>query len=164
MTTCPCGSAKTYETCCGPIIAGAKAPTAEAVMRSRYTAYVKGEIDHIFATYDPKVGEDVDRAETARWSKESTWLGLTIVSTERGGPNDDEGTVEFTARHSAKVDGPVLEHHERARFARGGKDGRWLYMDGEPVRQTPLKAEAHPGRNEPCSCGSGKKFKKCHGA
>ncbi len=133
-------------------------------MRSRYTAYVKGEIDHIFATYAPKVADGVDRQETERWSKESTWLGLEIVSTEGGGPNDEEGMVEFKARHSAKKDGPVLEHHEKARFARGGTDRRWLYVDGESARPEPLKREGHPGRNEPCSCGSGKKYKKCHGA
>ena len=164
MTNCPCGSEKTYEACCEPVIRGAKAKTAEAVMRSRYTAYVKGEIDHIFATYDPKVAADVDRKETERWSKESTWLGLTIVSTEGGGEGDDDGTVEFKARHSVKKDGPVLEHHERAHFARGGLDRRWLYVDGDPVRPVPMKREEHPGRNEPCSCGSGKKYKKCHGA
>ena len=164
MTTCPCGSETTYELCCGPLIAGAAAPTAEALMRSRYTAYVKGEIDYILATYAPEAAADVDRAATERWSRESTWLGLKIVATEGGGPGDDRGTVEFIVRHREKAKGPELFHHEKATFARGGGDRRWQFLDGQPVRPVPIKREAVPGRNEPCSCGSGKKYKKCHGA
>ena len=164
MSTCPCGSEKAYDACCGPLIAGAPAATAEALMRSRYTAYVRGEIDYIFSTYDPKVATASDRKATERWSKESTWHGLTIVATERGGPTDDEGVVEFMARHAERKGGPVLLHHERAKFARSGPGGRWLYVDGDTVKPTPVRREEHPGRNEPCSCGSGKKYKKCHGA
>jgi len=164
MTTCPCGSEKDYDACCGPVIAGAPAATAEALMRSRYTAYVKGEIDHIFGTYDPKVARESDRTATERWSKESTWHGLKIVATERGGPGDDEGVVEFMASHADRKGGPVLVHHERARFARSGPDRRWLYVDGDTVKPAPVQREERPGRNEPCSCGSGKKYKKCCGA
>ena len=133
-------------------------------MRSRYTAYAKGEVDHIFATYTPKAAGGVDRASTEKWSRESTWLGLEIVSTDGGGPDDDEGTVEFVARFSERADGPELKHHERSRFVRGGRDRRWLYADGKVVGVPPVRRDARPGRNEPCTCGSGKKFKKCHGA
>ncbi|MCC7137534.1 MAG: YchJ family protein [Planctomycetes bacterium] len=163
-TKCPCGSETTYEACCGPLIAGAAAPTAEALMRSRYTAYVRGEIDYILATYAPSAAADVDRDATEKWSKGTTWLGLTIVATEKGGPADEEGAVEFIARHSATKGGKELLHHERATFARGGADRRWQFVDGQPVKIQPFKREEHPGRNEPCSCGSGKKYKKCHGA
>jgi len=164
MTTCPCGTEKTYETCCGPLIAGAPAATAEALMRSRYTAYARGEIDYILSTHDPEVGEPVDRAATEKWSRETTWLGLKIVSTERGGPSDTDGKVEFVATHRAAKGGPVQLHHELAVFARPAVDKRWLFVDGTPVRPVPVKRDEHPGRNEPCSCGSGKKYKKCHGA
>ena len=163
-TKCPCGSETTYEACCGPLIAGAAAPTAEALMRSRYTAYVRGEIDYILATYAPSAAADVDRDATEKWSKGTTWLGLTIVATEKGGPADEEGAVEFIARHSATKGGKELLHHERATFTRGGADRRWQFVDGQPVKIQPFKREEHPGRNEPCNCGSGKKYKKCHGA
>ena len=133
-------------------------------MRARYAAYVKGEIDYILSTYAPEAARDVDRDATERWSREATWLGLTIVSTERGGPDDRDGIVEFIARHAEKVDGPPVVHHERARFTRGGVDRRWQYVDGKAVGVVPAKREERPGRNEPCSCGSGKKYKKCHGA
>ena len=164
MTPCPCGSAKEFEACCGPVIAGAPARTAEALMRSRYTAYARGAVDHILSTHVTKGAVDVDRASTEKWAKESTWLGLTILSTERGGELDDDGTVEFVARFREGADGPEQSHHERARFVRGRSDRRWLYADGKIVNPPPAKREVRPGRNEPCHCGSGKKYKKCHGA
>ena len=164
MTSCPCGSGKDYEACCGPVIAGAPAPTAEALMRSRYTAYERGAVDHILATYTPKAARDVDRASTEKWSRESTWLGLTVGATEQGGPADEEGMVEFIARFREGADGPEQTHHERARFVRDSHDRRWLYAEGKVVNPPPARREPRPGRNEPCSCGSGKKYKKCHGA
>ena len=164
MNTCPCASGKDYESCCGPVIAGAPAPTAEALMRSRYTAYARGAVDHILATYTPKAASGVDRESTEKWSKTSTWLGLSVLSTDAGGPGDAEGTVEFVARFREGPDGPEQTHHERARFVRSPRDRRWLYADGKVVGPPPARREVRPGRNEPCSCGSGKKFKKCHGA
>jgi SEC-C motif domain protein len=122
-------------------------------MRSRYTAYVRGEIDYLVETHDAKV----DRAGIERWSRESRWLGLEIVSVERGGEADDEGVVEFIARGESA--GKPFSHHERSRFRR--VDGRWKYLDGG---QPPARRAVTPGRNDPCPCGSGKKFKKCHGA
>src|SRR5437660_12530755 len=113
MTPCPCGSGKDYDACCGPLIAGAPAPTAEALMRSRYTAYVRGAVDHILASYTPKAAGGVDRASTEKWSRESTWLGLTVLSTEKGGPTDADGTVEFVARFRAGPDPPEQRHPAR---------------------------------------------------
>ena len=87
---CPCGSGKNYCDCCEPIIKGsAKAPTAEALMRSRYSAYVKHEIDHIAKScvQDPDRNE-IDLEETRRWSEESTWHGLKILRTEKGKESD----------------------------------------------------------------------------
>ncbi len=164
MTSCDCGSGKDYDACCGPVLAGAPAPTAEALMRSRYTAYARGAVDHILATYTPKAARGVDRASTEKWSKGSTWLGLKVVATEQGGPADEEGMVEFEARFREGADGPEQTHHERARFVRGPLDRRWLYSEGKVVGPPPARRDPHPGRNEPCSCGSGKKYKKCHGA
>lgn len=164
MTHCPCGSGKTYDDCCGPVIAGAPAATAEALMRSRYSAYALGEVDHILATYRPEAAQGVDRKSTEKWSRESTWLGLTVVATERGGPDDDEGVVEFKARFRQGADGPEQVHHELARFVRRPRDRRWLYADGKVLGPPPVRREERPGRNDPCTCGSGTKYKKCHGA
>jgi SEC-C motif-containing protein len=164
MTPCPCGSDLDFDACCGPIIAGAAAPTAEALMRSRYSAYVRGAVDHILSSYTPEAGRNVDRASTERWSRSSTWLGLTIVATERGGRGDEDGVVEFKARYREGDDGAEQVHHERARFVRGVKDRRWRYADGKVVVPPPVRREETPGRNDPCTCGSGKKWKKCHGA
>ncbi len=155
---CPCGSGRAYAECCGPIIAGkAKAPTAEALMRSRYTAYAKGAVDHILSSCVQDDG--IDAEATRDWSESADWKGLTIVRTEKGGPGDDEGVVEFVARY--EMDGLKEEHHETARFVREG--GAWLYDSGEVKTATVVRATPKVGRNEKCPCGSGKKYKQCCG-
>ena len=160
---CPCGAGPSAAECCGRYLAagGATAPTAEALMRSRYSAYVLGDIDYILATHDPDSTEEVNRDSTEKWSQEASWQGLEVRSTSAGGESDDHGEVEFVARYD--VNGSPLQHHEKARFAR--KNDRWYYMDGDMVRPKPVvREQPKVGRNEPCPCGSGKKFKKCHGA
>jgi SEC-C motif-containing protein len=141
------------------VLAGAPAPTALALMRSRYAAYVRGAIDHLLATHDPATRASVDRDAVARWSKDTQWLGLEIVATERGGEPDDAGIVEFIAR--GVTTGAPFAQRERSRFRR--LDGRWYYTDGKIVH-APARAVAVVGRNEPCPCGSGVKYKRCHGA
>ena len=128
-------------------------------MRSRYSAYVAGKIDYIDRTNDPNSKDEFDREAAEAWSKKSEWLGLEIVGTRAGGPSDSEGEVEFIARY--KVDGKETSHHEVSLFNRGKKDGQWYYMDGKNIQQPERRAEPKVGRNDPCSCGSGKKFKKC---
>jgi SEC-C motif-containing protein len=158
---CPCQSGQPFESCCQPIIQGAPAPTAEKLMRARYSAYATGAIDFIVATHDPKLQDDVDREATQTWSRESEWTGLEIKATERGGPDDDEGVVEFIARYRLKKQD--LFHHERSRFQK--IDGRWYYMEGHTPKPPQVVREgAKVGRNDPCPCGSGKKYKRCHGA
>jgi SEC-C motif-containing protein len=118
---CPCGSGRPYAACCGPLLDGAAAATAEALMRSRYAAYVLDRSDHVFRTWHPRTRpDDLSPAQVS-------WLGLVIVRTEDGGPDDDNGVVEFVARYQ----GPrgVQELHEVSRFERRG--GRWVYVDGD---------------------------------
>ena len=158
--SCPCGSEEPFEQCCGPFLGGAAAPTAEKLMRSRYTAYANGTIDYIIATHDPDTRDEVDRDVVDKWSQESEWIGLTIVATEAGGPSDDEGVVEFIARYRAG--GADHAHHERSQFRK--VDGRWHYIDGDIMKPAPVRAAPTVGRNAPCPCGSGKKYKRCHGA
>jgi SEC-C motif domain protein len=163
VSACPCGKGESLEACCGPIIEGAPAPTAEALMRSRYTAYVLGNVEHVVRTHDPATRENVDRDAVTAWSSQSKWLGLDVVATERGGEGDTDGVVEFVAKF--EMQGVAQQHHERSRFAKKdeGAGPRWFYVDGDIVKPQPRRAEAKVGRNEPCPCGSGKKYKKCHG-
>ena len=159
--TCYCGSERPYEECCSPFLHGeAKPDTAEALMRARYTAYAVQNIDYVAATNDPDTADPMDRESAAKWSRDSEWDGLDIVATAKGGPDDDEGEVEFIAHYT--INGQGMEHHERATFRR--IDGDWFYMDGTMIKPKPARRESPKiGRNEPCPCGSGKKYKKCHG-
>ena len=161
MESCPCGSGRPYADCCGPYVSGsAKPATAEALMRSRYSAYAMKEIDYIVATCLRDEEHGIDVEATRRWAEGSTWLGLQVLKAEKGGEGDQEGTVEFKA---AYVQGGLREsHHEKASFVR--KDGAWLYSEGEVFPETVVREGPKVGRNDPCPCGSGKKYKKCHGA
>ncbi len=159
MTACPCQSGKTYINCCGPIINGDRvADTAETLMRSRYTAFATGAIDYLRESLHPDYRADYDHKATQRWSEQSEWTGLEIKLTEDGEGGAKEGTVEFIARY--KQNGQRLSHHERAAFI--SVDGRWYYTDGKIVAPQTLRHESpKTGRNAPCPCGSGKKYKKC---
>ncbi|MBX3738479.1 MAG: YchJ family protein [Candidatus Didemnitutus sp.] len=161
MSLCPCGSGLNFDACCGPIIAGAPAPTAEALMRSRYTAHVKHEIGHLERTLSADQRKTFDAPAAKKWSEESEWLGLTISRTEQGGADDKIGAVEFTAKF--KMQGEEHEHFEIALFGR--EDDRWVYTGQVNGPGTTYRREQPKvGRNDPCPCGSGKKYKKCCGA
>ena len=155
MELCPCGSGDSYEKCCSPYHSGAaSAPTAEALMRSRYCAYVKGEIEYLIQTVQPDQRHDLDRKSVREWSEGAEWLGLEILNSN-GGEADNKGQVEFIARF--RQAGAEYAHHEISRFRK--RDGCWFYVDGKIIPTPP------PGgtfsRNAPCPCGSGKKYKRC---
>jgi SEC-C motif-containing protein len=150
-----------FEACCGPVIAGAPAATAEALMRSRYSAYAKRSYEHLERSLGTAQRKDYVPEEAKRWAESSEWLGLTILRTEKGGPDDAEGLVEFSARFRAE--GKDYEHVETALFGR--EDGRWVYAGQVPPKgQTVRRETPKVGRNDPCPCGSGRKYKKCCGA
>lgn len=159
--SCHCGRAASYTECCEKIHNNtAQAQTAEDLMRARYSAFVVGDIDFIMKSHLGDSKDEADREALQTWSKESEWLGLEVVSTEKGAVEDKTGVVEFKAQF--KAGGEKHTHHERASFAK--VDGYWVFEDGKMV-QAPLKREAPKvGRNDPCLCGSGKKHKKCCGA
>lgn len=161
MQDCHCGSGKAYDACCGPIISGDQpALTAEALMRSRYTAYAVGAIDYLGETLHPEHRADWDRDATSRWASESQWQGLEIRAVENGAEGDEEGFVEFIASFTEA--GAPKMHHERSRFRK--REGRWYYVDGQTPRPATQRNEGPKvGRNDPCPCGSGKKYKKCCG-
>ena len=102
-------------------------------MRSRYAAFVKGAIDYLMETHDAETRKGVDRASLAAWSKDTLWMGLEIVATERGGEGDDTGFVEFVARGVTK--GQPFAQRERSRFRRD-PEGRWVYVDGTVRRSS----------------------------
>jgi len=158
---CPCKSGKTFGVCCGPIIAGAaKAETAEALMRARYSSYVTGEIHFLRDSSTKALRETFDEDSSRAWSQAAEWHGLEIVRTEAGGAKDKTGVVEFRALYSANDE--FCNHHEVSTFVREGGD--WKFEDGELVGEKPVvREEPKVGRNDPCPCGSGKKYKKCCG-
>lgn len=144
--TCPCGSSIALDDCCGKWHQGQPAPSAEWLMRSRYSAYTLGLIDYLVATTLPAQQAALDRDSMRAWSLGSTWLGLEVEGSEL---IDTHAFVTFTARWH---DGDGEHRHcERSAFVQ--QAGRWYFID--PT--VPLKA----GRNDPCPCGSGQKFKKC---
>jgi SEC-C motif domain protein len=160
MAQCPCGSGSDFEECCGPIIGGKPAPTPEALMRSRFTAFVRGDLDHIENTHASEVRENFNRSAAESTANSVDWVSLEICDVSAGGEDDDTGIVEFAARF--KKDGELQVHHERSNFRR--EEGRWVYVDGKMNPKGKPRQVEKVGRNEPCPCGSGKKFKKCCGA
>lgn len=129
-------------------------------MRSRYTAYTLQNIDYLATTLDAAELQSFDRDGTAMWARNSVWMGLEIIQTSAGSSDDEEGTVEFRA--SYKQDGVVHEHHEVSLFRK--INGAWLYSGGKGVSPVQFRRDApKTGRNEPCPCGSGRKYKKCCG-
>lgn len=160
MTTCPCGSGHGLDACCGAIIAGAPAPTAEALMRSRYTAFVRGDLDYIEATHAPEVRGDFNRSAAESVANDAKWLGLEVRGTSGGGAGDEIGEVEFAT--SFKRHGKEYVHHEIASFRR--EQGNWMYVEGRMNPKPPPRQADKVGRNDPCPCGSGRKYKKCCGA
>lgn len=161
MTMCYCGSGIAFAECCEPYLTGsAQAPTAEKLMRARYSAYASGQVDFVHDTMVPEAREGFDRDSAKEWSAKSKWLGIEVLNLEDGTEKDDFGIVEFVARYTSED--TELEHHEIAEFKK--VDGQWFFVDGRLVTQQPIVREsAKVGRNDPCVCGSGKKYKKCCG-
>jgi SEC-C motif-containing protein len=161
MELCPCGSQKAYVDCCQPLIKGERtADTAEALMRSRYTAHAKKEFDYLFKTTHPSNRQDDDRKGTCGLVPKAGLAAAGSSQYGKGGPDDSAGTVEFLARY--RKDSKAFDHHEIAEFVR--EDGRWYFKDGQaPQPVQAIRQGPKIGRNDPCSCGSGKKYKKCCG-
>ena len=154
---CPCGSGKSLGVCCEPLLKQQRqASTAAELMRSRFTAHVLRDYQHLHRTY----------AGTARrpyvepvGEGEVNWTRLVIHS-EEAGPKDGTAFVDFTAFFDDA--GTEQAHHEKAEFARD--DGKWIYTRAVRTGPAPLKSNAPKvGRNDPCPCGSGKKYKHCCG-
>ncbi|MES2884874.1 MAG: YchJ family metal-binding protein [Pseudomonadota bacterium] len=121
MSDCCCGSGRPYAACCEPLHAGATAGSAEALMRSRYSAFVLGLADYLLASWHPGT-----RPAQLTLDGGVKWLGLTIKAHQTTGP--DTAMVEFVAR--SRSGGAAAQRlHETSRFVRD--EGRWFYLDGD---------------------------------
>jgi SEC-C motif-containing protein len=147
---CPCGSGLDYSLCCQPYLRGDLLPKDPSqLMRSRYSAFVMKDAGWLIASWHPTVGAERLRADLESGFARTQWQGLTLFE-ESPGRNADEGYVSFVARYEEQgVPGAIIE---RSRFLK--EQGQWYYVDGQ---------RPDIGRNDPCPCGSGKKFKKCCG-
>ena len=119
---CPCGSGDRFDGCCRPILHGAPAPTAEKLMRSRYTAFVVGDARHLADSWHPRT-----RPAAIDLDPDLRWIGLEILAAEDGLAGDTSGTVEFRAHWRAGRERGTL--HEKSRFT--SRAGRWWYVDGD---------------------------------
>lgn len=161
---CPCGSRRPLAVCCGPYLAGEKvAPTAEALMRSRYTAFCKSQADYLIATHHPSTKQSDDREALQKTIRNTEWTNLIVLNKQKGKSRDKTGTVEFVAAckprrsllaSAASESEKLSQLHERSRFIK--EKGQWLYIEGD------ILPDYQPKRTETCWCGSGKPFKQCH--
>ncbi len=157
---CPCTSEKDYSQCCQPFLEGTEAQTAEQLMRARYTAYTQVNMDFIKETHDPSTRKKTNMEDNKAWAEQTHWTRLEILQTEKGAPEDNWGKIEFKAHF--KNEGEEGVHHEVSQFNR--KNGRWYFTDGKaPESFQIINDGPKVGRNDPCVCGSGKKYKKCCG-
>ncbi len=151
--SCPCGGGVRAQ-CCGPYLAGEQnAPTAVQLMRSRYTAFVEKDAPYLLKTWHPS-----SRPEELGLDEQGDiqWLGLAVERCENGLAGESKGVVEFTARY--QVAGQEQDLHEVSRFV--FENEQWFYVDGDTSAKK-LVVREKIGRNQPCPCGSGKKYKRC---
>jgi len=151
---CLCGSNLNYEHCCGALHTGEKsALSAEALMRSRFTAYAMRNAEYLLNTWEAST-----RPAAIDFSKETgEWQRLEIIMTKKGLAKDSKGVVEFKAYFTQ--DGQEQVMNEISRFVKA--QNRWFYLDGKVKSVASADMTVNQGLNAPCSCGSGKKFKRC---
>lgn len=125
---CNCGNDKPYNDCCQPFIEGnSNAPTAEALMRSRYTAFTLANIDYLMKTHHISTRPVKDRQEILNWAKSVQWVGLSVINTQNGSASDHEGMVEFKALY---LENGVLKAIQEKSLFRYEK-GMWYYVSGD---------------------------------
>ncbi|WP_227317205.1 YchJ family protein [Cedecea davisae] len=150
LQLCPCGSGLEYSLCCQPYLSAGQHPQRPSqLMRSRYTAFVLQDADYLVSSWHESCRHPTFKSEISGSFGATEWLGLTVYE-EAEGSNENEGYVSFVARFNEN--GKQSAIIERSRFVR--ENSRWYYIDGQRPQF---------GRNDPCPCGSGKKYKKCCG-
>ncbi len=154
MTPCPCNKLHDYALCCGKYHENkCLASTPEVLMRSRYSAYVMGNISYIKKTMVGQSLENFDEIETRSWAQFIHWLKLEVIQSGYNNEDNHQGHVEFVAKY---LEGNFVHSiHEISQFIRMKEI--WYYTDGIQKAVLPLKIL----RNELCPCGSKIKFKNC---
>lgn len=143
-TGCPCGSGNSYTLCCQPLHQGLAAASPEVLMRSRYTAFYKKLADYLLKTWHAST-----RPANLDLSNSPQWVSLQVLSSSEDGSS---GQVHFRAIYRAGKEWGYLEEHSD--FVR--EQGLWYYLSGNTS-----EGVLRPGRNDPCPCGSGRKYKNC---
>jgi SEC-C motif-containing protein len=154
-SSCPCGSGQKFSACCEPIIKQQRvATTAEQVMRSRFTAHVIQDAAHLHRTYLPTANQpyvaEEENGEPMQWTR-------LVIHSHEPEVKPNMSYVDFSAYYREGNGEQVM--HEKSEFLR--VNGAWLF--NRPIRQgpAPVKSAVKVGRNDPCPCGSGKKYKQC---
>lgn len=154
MKNCYCCSNQPFESCCEPYILKQKRPSkAVELMRSRYSAFATANSDYLnFTSVHQQNSQDL-----AAYARNNKWLSLEIIDTEKGKETDNEGTVSFIAKYESN--NQLIEHYEKSIFIK--KENQWRYLSGKVNTKNLKINNISLGRNDLCSCGSGKKYKKC---
>lgn len=165
---CPCCSLKKYSDCCQPIIEKNIPPSnAEALMRSRYSAYSLKKVSYIYNTYAKKERVKQSLNDIKSWAEETLWLKLIIhpLPQEHINTSHTNNEVLFSAYYLTKTQKNNLTEkyfyrmREHSEFVK--EDGFWRYLRGSVTEHEKM---AYPARNSLCPCTSGKKFKVCCGS
>ena len=160
MTNCPCGSDKSFGECCEPFLNGMRnAPTAEDLMRARYSAFATANIDFIERTTHSSARAGFDRGGARKWAEGSQWHSLEILNVIGGKEDDAEGTVEFIATYSQKDE--KINHHEAATFRKEAET--WTFVDGHVANQTFRRDQPKIGRNAPALAAVARNIKSAAG-
>lgn len=150
---CYCNNLAVFDECCNQVITGVKpAASAEQLMRSRYSAYCVKDAEYILNTYASSQRSMHTTADILQFANDVNFIKLDIIDAHS---DNEYNYVEFKAHYL--VDDKHYQLHERSRFVL--EDKKWKYLDGDLFESPEVKI----GRNDPCPCNSGKKFKKCHG-
>lgn len=154
---CPCQSGQPYADCCAPLHQGRQqAPTAVALMRSRYSAFALGGLgQYLYDTWHDSAPEKAELTVDMLSTRDAEWHGLDVIKVREQGV---KAQVEFCAWFGLPGESRRQSLHERSRFIK--EHGRWFYVEGVIL---PTAATKTPARNAPCPCGSGKKYKRCCG-
>lgn len=128
MVRCICGKETNFKRCCGALLSGKRAARdPEELVRARYTAFVKGDMDFLLRSHHSRTACRFDVEENRGWAESNNWQGFEIVGTELDG-SGDRARVEFIAEY--EVHGLARRHHEISDLRR--EDGVWCFYDGEP--------------------------------
>ncbi len=156
---CPCDQTHTYKECCGKYhaIDSLYPETPEQLMRSRFSAFALGKVDYLINTLHPSKHQPNDNKSLLSAISSTQWLALHVLNSAY---KDHTGTVEFQAIFKDSDSQETGMLHERSNFIK--ENGQWFYTDGK-LFESSIPKEYYPSRNDPCWCGSGKKYKKCCG-